>query len=616
MKKLLCLLGTITMISSAGVSLVACKRTIINDGDEFDYEAAKNKLIQEVSEIISLNLNQDFKNYQLLENQVAENQFESISISKFLNILEEQGKNELQLPFNSQNFKDISKDLKGIVDLTKINSDINEKIVKNINFKPILVNGSPFKNDYEVNSIKLLKKSDGVVEMVFDFGFNLQINNSEGITLNETIINKQFINLFKDADVAKTINELSESVKEQLESEKYVNSMVFTSDSGDFSKGIDKINSDFSIKSTIKEAVIEAQSNVENSQGFIIDTQESNLVTEKLYTVFGESKTENWINREWNTLEDDSWTEGLFSAITSLGMEKINILAQRMVEEANANKNLEFMRAIHPFKVQNEVASLLLEDENSSWAVNHYNLDYYMKNKNLFPYLSAKIADSKFKIDKIEDKKTIAIWGTTLENIFLTYTDPDTKEEIKVTTPDYFTFNRQRTSMIDTNELNRQFNIGFLEVCRNFFGFENFNINENPEMVYNISLPEDVTKNLEVGISYNSAPIMKAALEETIKRTSISNPIISELINGFVIIPTTLQDSYIKINSSGYIYSFNADGIKQENTMAIFRWQGEGDLEPLENPNYQYRIFPKRYPGQPEEFGEEATKWRISSWIR
>ncbi|AXK51519.1 lipoprotein [Spiroplasma alleghenense] len=611
MKKLLSIFAATTLAVSAPLSVVACKKGNSDNGEEFDYDALKKQLIDEMTLIINENINQDFEKYLFLKDEEAQKKFDSISIIKILDILSQEDVDSLQLNQNSTNFINISKDLKGVIDLAKLGNEINKNIVQNINFKPILINGqSPFKNDVETKSIKLLKKSNEVVSIEFNFGFNLALQEANGDVLNESINFHQIMNIFEDINIVDDLNDLSQSIVKQLESDKYSNSFSFISNSGNFLEVTEKINADSSIKSKINEAVDEAQKLTENSERFTINLENKNLKTNKNYIIPGESQSYSFSAGTWDSFEDDVWTEGLLSALISRGSEEIENWSRKMSQRSFDDVTLSRFQKMSPSKA---VQNFVLNDETSSIAINHYNIEEYLNNENLFKLFKKRILNSKLKIDHDDDKKTIAIWGTDLENISVTYTETYSNTEITIEMPDFYLINRQETSLDDTNEFTYKFNVSWLELLRKFFGYENFNVNENPEMIYNLELPPDIIEELEVGVSYNSRTIILAAFEKALEDISINNNLAKEFISYFSIFPAyENSEAFIKINSDGYIYSFGPNGEMMGFQFPSVSWRGGGvDFNDARNEINQYRNFLGRKNSQPDQFGDSPTKWKI-----
>ncbi|AXK51521.1 hypothetical protein [Spiroplasma alleghenense] len=609
MKKLLSIFAASAMVVSTPLSVVACKKT--ENKVEFDFDVLTNQLISEVTEIVNQNLNQDFNRYQFIENDIALNDFNSINIKKILQILSEKKVDILELSPNSSEFVAIGKDLTNIVKLEKLTTQINQAILQNINYKPILINGqSPFKNDFELNQIKLTKKTNDTVSILATFNFNLMLKDRPGNLVIEKVTYKHTMNIFQDAEIAKGFTELSNNIGELLESEKYSNSMEFMSNSGNYMRTTNDMNNDILLKAKITEAANEAKIPIKDSKLYSIDLQNLNLRTSELYTIFGESQPKSTNNlMYWENIQDDGKYGGLLSAITSTGYDVIDSYALRMNQyEKISQTNNTFMDQVNPYIVSEKVQKLLLKDEESSWALNHYNIDYFLNDLNLYPYFSERISKSKFKLSETEDRKTIAIWGTEIENISVTYEEYQSGTKTTVDMPNYFFINRQKTHLINTKEYVYRVNFAWLEVCRQFLGFEN--INGNTNLTYNLKLPQDMLSDLKVGVSYNSSEILNAALEKAISDILTSNPRLRDFVSSFRVSPS--DNGFIKINSEGFIHSYNEYGYATPFEEIEFWLQGTG-VNYKRVGNGAVRRIPRRKEILTSNL-ETPTYWRIDSF--
>ncbi|AXK51754.1 lipoprotein [Spiroplasma alleghenense] len=231
MKKLLSILGATTMVVSAPLSVVACKKKVNpNIDDEFDYDKLMRDFIDNITIIFNTEIQNQFSDYNFISEEELPDDL------SYLEIVENQDQ------FEKGNKSGIVYDkvlnwVSSLIPFDKVNSSIEEEILSNINYKPILVgNGSPLKGGIVAEEIDLEVQKDAMtISSKISSSISLKGKNEEIIT--EPISTTVIINVFEDnkEELLEKAKEFENNYKKLINDES-ANYFRFSSDSGNLEK--------------------------------------------------------------------------------------------------------------------------------------------------------------------------------------------------------------------------------------------------------------------------------------------------------------------------------------------------------------------------------------------
>ncbi|AXK51790.1 hypothetical protein [Spiroplasma alleghenense] len=455
MKKLLSILGATALVVSAPLSVASCKKKVIhNIDDEFDYQALKNELMDKASEVFYRNLNEDFGKCKNISNDEAKEIFTFISIDNLKNHEEDP---ELNNP-DSQIFKSISNDVNSIVNFNKLNEDITEEIINQLNYRPLLQGiGNPFKS-YELTNIAIKTQSE-VVSLSFDYVANLEmVIDGKGEIQNETIAYKWTFNIFEKKDIAESIKALNENIRQEISNS--ANDFIYLQDSGNL-----KTNAqDIVDKKVIGNQVIEIikKVNSENSNLKLVTDNHKFVVNQKLTQDGSIASTKiNYgleFQDDWSIYQEDS--DGWFPQDYSYPKWWEELMGPVLKQEKGANEAF-VSKITEPGQqwIDHQLPQTIKDKINKnselvvSEAINHYNLAENIKSSDFQKRIQANNYD--FEIDEVKDYKTIAVYGAEFSNSQVEIISSSQKNIVEL--DDFFVPIKQNTTFANTKKLYEEF---------------------------------------------------------------------------------------------------------------------------------------------------------------
>ncbi|AHI54298.1 hypothetical protein SSABA_v1c08990 [Spiroplasma sabaudiense Ar-1343] len=257
MKKLLSILAATTMVVSAPLSVVACGD---GTGDvldpNWDFNTANNALMGILSSIYQENLAEDFSDYFFTNDEDIQSKklFDNISLELLKKELD--GKDSKIVDVKSDNFKKMASDLEKLPNKDKLTKDTNNKVVKNVNYKQLLVNGNqnPFEtSEIKVASIQLYKLDEDVCSMQFRTESTYQTVDASGDVAYNNVKYNGSITIFSEKATADRMNAMAKDVERRVQTPTWANSFSIKSDSGDLLEASKLIDQSTEIKNNFEK---------------------------------------------------------------------------------------------------------------------------------------------------------------------------------------------------------------------------------------------------------------------------------------------------------------------------------------------------------------------------
>ncbi|AXK51758.1 lipoprotein [Spiroplasma alleghenense] len=404
MKKLLSILGASTMVISAPLSVVSCKKQKVTTGDEFDYVELLNQFLAEITLIFEKQIQKSFSEYIWInQDQLPEDMtIESIRAANENNDFQNH---------ESDFYQKMLSLIRPIIPVEQINQEINESIVNDVNYNPILIDKStPLKNGVEIQEISFIDKTKAVTIGV-KFSALVFYKDARGEKTSQTITANVSFNIFEDSETAITAKEMDDAYIELINKD-LANQWTFFSDSGNLENTSAAIGSgEFITEQFSKE--LEVLNEINKNVSVVFEDLKM-VVNNKM--IVNSARFEpffNWQNKDerWKTFykalsNDFSAEKEFLENILNNGdwIQPINLVLMNKDKEkwdplANASYELYTKK-----------------DNNSSTYINQYNLAYNLsKNKQINKVI--QLQNSDFDLDLKGDFNSIALFGINVNDL-------------------------------------------------------------------------------------------------------------------------------------------------------------------------------------------------------
>ncbi|AXK51719.1 lipoprotein [Spiroplasma alleghenense] len=468
MKKLLSILGVATLVVSAPLSVVSCKKQKVTNENEFDYEALKNNLFEATQQIFNSTLKNDFDNYFFVSQDGGDNgvdyPFGDKGIDWFIT-------NEEKITnLDSNESLEVQKDISEIINWDKLEEEINSEILSNVNYKPILVDGkTPLKDGYTIEDIRVVS-NDGKdsVAIYVTIGANFYFLNEKQEQQVERLIDfKTSITITENKLDAISLNEIKNNYVDTLNSVENANSFEIKSDKGNLRKTAESINEKHSsnevfnqFKNIIGEIKFKDEL-VSFDDNFIIETNKKDTVDAVVYF---SRVTDTWLN---------SNSECMKTIQSALRGNKSDEL--KLIEELSSNDSK--WKPNYVYQTIGNIKELSAQYKDFSEIWNSFNLEFNLMNKS--KTFKNSLNNSNFKLNPNEERNYIALFRSTISSVKFTYKGktydlPD--EQIVV---------KQRPKSENTKVLYKQFITDSFHFQQQFFGYNDGLVDQSNQFVLN-----------------------------------------------------------------------------------------------------------------------------------
>ncbi|AXK51752.1 hypothetical protein [Spiroplasma alleghenense] len=414
MKKLLTILAASTMVISAPLSVVACKKTKTDIDNEFDYQALQQELRNSVQQIFDSNLKSDFDDYFFVDKKGGANGVEYPFGEK--NDIEWFRSNQEEISkLNSPESKEVQESINKIINWNKVEDEINSLILTNINYKPILVSGkSPLKDGYYIQSLEVeedLENKD--IKVIISIGANFYYLNERQETQNDTLNNfKTSITILKELS-ADDLNKVKKDYQNALNTKENANSFVYKSDKGNLENNAQSINDKeegkeiYSQIELILDTIDTNNGKIKFNNDFLINTNRDDIIKGSV-----SQTSSNWY-----------WENGNFgnnepSQTLKLALDGDAKAEDKFIKECSKNGST-WLRNSVKMHVKN-IEELSAQYNDFAEVFNSFNLNSNLENTTF----KKSLKNSNFKLeleDESDERNYIALFRANIEGIYFEY---------------------------------------------------------------------------------------------------------------------------------------------------------------------------------------------------
>ncbi|AHI53799.1 hypothetical protein SSABA_v1c03900 [Spiroplasma sabaudiense Ar-1343] len=552
MKKLLTILATSSLIVSAPLSVVACKRTNNKPsvGGEFDFEVAKREALSLISTITSSHLRSDLSKYYFIDEQEEPNLgLEFLSFQTLQGLLGQS--NSLEITLGSETYNQISEDIEGFVDWNRITKEVYREISSDINLATVLYQQeNPLQNFFTLEKVKLTLLNDEAIRLAYQINIPVTLRD---ISYNKEIthITHNFeMNFIRTPDLAAQLTAINQQVQAKLAGADFANQFEFISDSGDalktaqFSQTNSNSNEVFNQLLTTLEPI---------GDNLAIDASKITLSSQSLAASITD-RSSGWVG-----LLD--WSQNSDVRVTQLKDYFIrNQISAEELAKIIAKNNSGYIAVSSPPGFPTIV------DPTTSHSISVYGTLHGINRSTELKILLNQTG-SQFKIDSTNsaEKRVIGVFGMKVNNFFVNYRNPSFPDKvIPFALPESYIFTRQKTSFTNTQELYNDFIKVSLEFNKQLY---NLTTNSGDE-VWRFNLPSNLPiTDLKFNKKYLSSTYFDELIYEEIKKFKANHldSKISDYINGYAGIGTQFE-----VNEQGYIRFYNNNQLQSNNSLAFF----------------------------------------------
>ncbi|AXK50823.1 lipoprotein [Spiroplasma alleghenense] len=504
MKKLLSILASTAMVITIPTSVVSCKKNRINPENEFDYRALQLELKNSVQQIFESNLKSDFDNYFFVsESNGGDNGVDyPFDNSKLWIIENKEAIEKLETPES----KEIQNNINQIISWENVEAEINSKIMTDVNFKPVLVNGkSPLADGYFIDAIEIKEQGeDGPISLYINIGANFYFLNSNGEVEVETLNNfKTSITITCDETDADSLNKVKNIYTDTLNTQENANSFIYRSDKGNLQNTADAIrekapdNSVYNQFESILNFIDFEDKEITFNKEYIISPVYENIIDSSVDS--GNSKFR---------LQGGNVSYGVGTPTLKKAVRGDKEAEEKFISEVSKNGSTFYINNVK-YKVEN-IEEMSAKYEDFSEVINSFNLEYNLKNNSAF---KNSIENSNFKLNPEEERNYIALFRASIKGITFSLNgfEYDLPEEQIII--------KQLPESENTKVLYKKFVQDAFDFIKTFFGFsQEWSIEDNWDYFYYLKKPEswkDIEPTTPISTSYGLDQLFEANPEAT-----------------------------------------------------------------------------------------------------
>ncbi|AHI53594.1 hypothetical protein SSABA_v1c01820 [Spiroplasma sabaudiense Ar-1343] len=503
MKKLLSIIASASILVSAPLAAVACGKRDNSNGSEFDYEATLSEMLSSLKESFQIGMSKELNPYFFTD----ESKIDFLDYVNFENIfkLVVNANAPVIINHGTDEFNNIKNDLSQLVGWDNVLGNVKNDIVNNVNYRKLLVDGAnPLQTRFDFDYITITKTSDDIVSINFRISSVAVYKNKMGQNEYETLNYNSSISIFQEKDVAEELNKLTLKMSENLASPEHANHFVLESDSGNITKNIGELEKSNYLNgfNSLFEAAVESDISLKR---FTLDMSLAKLDSSLAMTAYSSPQEITYYDKHVVPGTENHVGVGTMFEYWNQP-DKFDTFTSKWVLPYTEEKTGTPRKVLTPY-----VLSKIKADSNSSWALNHYALKESIE-KFVFPTLSKSIEgnSSQFSISEENDNKTIAVYGTNISGMQVTFTN-QMGVRITLDLPKNFFLIKQNTKQIDTNTLLRKWYNAAFEVQANFV----WKVDGYQRLFQAFDAPQSIgAGQMIVNKSYNTEEVFEAVFDE------------------------------------------------------------------------------------------------------
>ncbi|AXK50833.1 hypothetical protein [Spiroplasma alleghenense] len=455
MKKLLCILGASTMVVSAPLSVISCKKTKSRVDDEFDYNRIIKEFIDEVASIFKTEISTRFNEYQFISDQQLPDELDYKTIKDSDQQFKER-KGEV--------YDNVVTWISDLIPRDNINNVIKEEVLTNVNYNPVLIDrNTPLKDGIWIDEVNL-KSQEVALTFTVKISSTIHLKGGNDEKYFESIDSYVIINVFDQEAILEQAKKI-EAEYVDLINNKIANSILFLSDSGNLDKTTLEIPENEILKKYLKDEI----NNLKIDDGQMNDKNLSLKVVDGGIVDAGTGMHTNEFEANavpyqtfLKALQDDQEAEQ-----TLLENIKGNDGKWKRIESFTSSDYVEIDKAI-------------ARGEKISRALNQYGLSSHVKEESIFKRLLLS-SKSSFKIDFEKDANIIAVFATELKGLSFTLAKSDFELNSRTI------FIRQKITRENTLEYYDDFIQSAWEFQKTFLQAER---DRNGDVIFNLRAPQ------------------------------------------------------------------------------------------------------------------------------
>ncbi|AHI54296.1 hypothetical protein SSABA_v1c08970 [Spiroplasma sabaudiense Ar-1343] len=569
MKKLLSILAATTMVVSAPLSVVACGDEGGKIGKEFDFDETKIDFMRDITQVYQNSLSKDYEKYFFTSQEDIEDDkiFDNISTS-YLDGIIESGPPVKVIERDSKEFEEISKDLKKVVSLENLKKSADSQIVKNVNYRPLLVDGkNPFANsEIDFESISVLKLDQDLFSIQFKTESSYVLKDKTGEEAYETVNYMSSITIFKERDAAEEMKEIAEKIDDEVNSKAYANSFNFESDSGQVQENVKIISKSSNVGTKFVEVGEKVKKSNQNWKDYTFKTD--SLKVESGIEKFVPAISEKLLH------DDDSKFSSRFHKIQAFGDYHTNTTWADMNEGPwrdfwdnfadNNSVALDDFLEIYQIKDHrpvNKITSNFINppvnakiiDTNAEWT-RSFNPFFNSDNKNpIISSITKKTPNFAFSqatdLKQNTDAKLLGVFQSEVSGFSLQYKSKITSQTVSIEMPKIQIGLRQNATKA-TMEVQKEFFAAQFAFFQEFYGL---NDNKSNFETFYFSIPEKLESEIQTDKFYEAEELLSAMFDDVKAKVIAKNPEHEKYLNHFAgssILDKKSQLEYIKISKN------------------------------------------------------------------
>ncbi|WP_338971959.1 hypothetical protein [Spiroplasma endosymbiont of Panorpa germanica] len=479
MKKLFSILATSSLVVSAPLTVISCKKEEITE--TIDYNYLINEFVAETAIIFQSQIYESFIPWNWMSDKNLPPSLSMDEIRENADDLEDQ---------SSSFYKKVSNLIYSIIPSNEINKNLSENLASDIKYSPIVIDkGTPLKNGIKIKSLQGESKGRNFT-LFIEISTDIFYLDSSGLRTSQNIETFTSINILEVPNVLEAGKKINERFNDILYGADHANEYSFESDKGnlentsnrlekegivskevmglinkiDLQTGIDKILNPEMVVNNLKTKV--NPNTVLDASRFATKSRRDALLGD----IDDEIEHYRWVMKGMSG--NKALQEEYFNEINSDTFRKSALFTDWNVANENDKYEEELLKAVE-------------QDPSISKSINPYNLEYNYDNSALKSALTSY--RSLFELEMRSDKRTIALFGANITEVGFKLDDE------YYDLPNGMVCYRQKTTFSTTKDLYNAYMEAAYYYQRNLFGLEGKSISEDREEVlytqYYLELP-------------------------------------------------------------------------------------------------------------------------------
>ncbi|WP_338971962.1 hypothetical protein [Spiroplasma endosymbiont of Panorpa germanica] len=478
MKKLFSILAASSLLVSAPLTVISCKKVEVVE--TIDYNYLINDFVDQTAIIFQSQIYEAFIPWNWMSDKNLPQSLSMDEIRENADDLEDQ---------SSSFYKKVSNLIYSIIPSNEINKNLAENLASDIKYSPIVIDkGTPLKNGIRIKSLRGESKGRNFT-LFIEMSTDIFYLDSSGLRTSQNVETFTSINILEVPNVLEAGKKINERFNDILYGVNHANEYSFESDKGNLENTSNRLEKEGIVSKEVTGLInkIDLQTEIDQilnpemvvnnlqtklNQNTVLDA--SRFATKSIRDSFPNSDQEidhfRWVMKGMSG--NKALQEEYFNEINNDTFQKSALFTDWNVANENDKYEEELLKAVE-------------QDPTISKSINPYNLEYNYDNSTLKSALTSY--RSLFKLDMRSDKRTIALFGANITGVGFKL------DNEYYDLPNGMVCYRQKTTFSSTKELYDAYMEAAYYYQRNLFGLEGKSISEDREEVlytkYYLELP-------------------------------------------------------------------------------------------------------------------------------